>query len=73
MSPEVDTHPPFGDVRLKRLLILALALVAALGVVSSASAKGRDRNNDRLPDRWERAHHLSLKASRASATRTATA
>jgi len=46
---------------LKRLLILALALVAALGVVSSASAKGRDRNHDRLPDRWERAHHLSLK------------
>src|SRR3954447_3598108 len=45
----------------RKLLILALALVAALGVVSSASAKPRDRNHDRLPDRWERAHHLSLK------------
>jgi hypothetical protein len=45
----------------KKLLILAVALVAGLGVVSSASARSRDRNHDRLPDRWERAHHLSLK------------
>jgi hypothetical protein len=45
----------------RKLLILALAIVAALGVVSSASAKSRDRNHDRLPDRWERTHHLSLK------------
>ena len=50
---------------MRKLLILALALVAALGVVSSASAKGRDRNHDRLPDRWERAHHLSLKVKQA--------
>lgn len=50
---------------MKKLLILALALVAALGVVSSASAKSRDRNHDRLPDRWERAHHLSLKVKQA--------
>jgi hypothetical protein len=42
-----------------------LALVAALGVVSTASAKSRDRNHDRLPDRWERAHHLSLKVKQA--------
>jgi hypothetical protein len=49
----------------RRLLILALALVAALGIVSSASAKGRDANHDRLPDRWERAHHLSLKVKQA--------
>jgi hypothetical protein len=49
----------------RKLLILALALVAALGVVSSASAKSRDRNHDRLPDRWEHAHHLSLKVKQA--------
>jgi hypothetical protein len=49
----------------KKLLIIALALVAALGVVSSASAKSRDRNHDRLPDRWEHAHHLSLKVKQA--------
>jgi hypothetical protein len=49
----------------RRLLIIALALVASLGIISSASASSRDRNNDRLPDRWERAHHLSLKVKQA--------
>jgi hypothetical protein len=49
----------------RRLLIIALALVAALGIVSSAAAKSRDRNHDRLPDRWERAHNLSLKVKQA--------
>jgi hypothetical protein len=39
--------------------------VAVLGIASSASAKSRDRNHDRIPDRWERAHHLSLKANQA--------
>src|SRR3954465_2005002 len=46
---------------MRKLLFLSLALVAVLGIASSASAKARDRNHDRLPDRWERAHHLSLK------------
>lgn len=50
---------------MRRLLIIALALVAALGIVSSAAAKSRDRNHDRLPDRWERAHGLSLKVKQA--------
>ena len=50
---------------MRKLLILALAMVAVLGVVSSATAKSRDRNHDRLPDRWERAHHLSLKVKQA--------
>jgi hypothetical protein len=58
-----STSPKETSVR--KLLILALALVAALGVVSSASASSRDRNRDRLPDRWERAHHLSLKVKQA--------
>jgi hypothetical protein len=49
----------------KKLFILALALVAVLGLASSAAAKSRDRNHDRLPDRWERAHHLSLKVKQA--------
>jgi hypothetical protein len=50
---------------MRKLLIVVLALVAALGVVSTASAKSRDRNHDRLPDRWEHAHHLSLKVKQA--------
>src|SRR4051794_26832747 len=49
----------------RKLVILALALVAVLGIASSASAKSRDRNHDRLPDRWERTHHLSLKVKQA--------
>jgi hypothetical protein len=49
----------------RKLFVLALALVAVLGLASSAAAKSRDRNHDRLPDRWERAHHLSLKVKQA--------
>jgi hypothetical protein len=49
----------------RKLLIVALALVAVLGIASSAAAKSRDRNHDKLPDRWERTHHLSLKVKQA--------
>lgn len=41
----------------------ALAVTASLGLASAASAK--DRNHDRIPDRWERAHHLSLHVNQA--------
>ena len=50
---------------MRKLFIVALALVAVFGLASSASAKSRDRNHDRIPDRWERAHHLSLKVKQA--------
>jgi hypothetical protein len=40
-----------------------LALAASLMLASAASA--HDRNRDRLPDRWERAHHLSLHVNQA--------
>jgi hypothetical protein len=40
-----------------------LAVTASLGLASVASAK--DRNHDRIPDRWERAHHLSLRVNQA--------
>ena len=43
------------------LAALALMLVLAPG----ASARSTDRNHDRIPDRWERAHHLSLKVNQA--------
>lgn len=46
-------------------LFAALALLAVLSVASVADARGGDRNRDRLPDRWERAHHLSLKVNQA--------
>ena len=50
---------------MRKLFIVALALVAVLGLASSASAKSRDRNHDRIPDRWERHHHLSTAVNQA--------
>ncbi|MEK6250580.1 MAG: hypothetical protein AABM43_01345 [Actinomycetota bacterium] len=41
------------------LVASCLGLVALLALPSGAAA--RDRNHDRIPDRWEKAHHLSLK------------
>lgn len=49
----------------RRLLTVALALVALLLVPSAALAKQGDRNHDRIPDRWERHFHLSLKQNEA--------
>jgi len=42
-------------------LTLALALMGSLLFAASASAHGRDANRDRIPDRWEKQHGLSLK------------
>ena len=39
---------------------LALALVAP-----AAAQAATDRNHDRIPDRWERAHHLSLRVDQS--------
>jgi hypothetical protein len=52
----------------KRLRILGVLVAAALGLLVVAlpgSASARDRNHDRLPDRWERQHHLSLHKNQA--------
>jgi hypothetical protein len=45
------------------LLALALAALALLAMPSLAAAK--DRNHDRIPDRWEKRHKLSLKVNQA--------
>ena len=42
-------------------LAASLAVGALLLLAGSASAHGGDRNRDRIPDRWEKQHHLSLK------------
>jgi hypothetical protein len=48
-------------MRLTRLLAtLALALGLLAITASTAAASGRDSNNDRIPDRWEKKHGLSL-------------
>jgi hypothetical protein len=55
-------QPTHLEVTLSRLrFIVAFATVAAsLLLVAGASAHMRDRNHDRIPDRWEKKHHLSL-------------
>jgi len=42
---------------------LALGALALLAMPSLAAAK--DRNHDHIPDKWEKGHHLSLKANQA--------
>ncbi|HEX7298106.1 MAG TPA: hypothetical protein VF257_03805 [Solirubrobacteraceae bacterium] len=50
----------------RTLLSLAAACTALLAFASPGMAHNRgDRNHDRIPDRWERAHHLSLKVNQA--------
>ena len=47
---------------------LALAVVAALALSLAAMAAlsvAKDRNDDGIPDRWEKRHHLSLKVGQA--------
>jgi hypothetical protein len=49
--------------RLTALLAAALGALALLALPGMAAAK--DRNRDRIPDRWEKRHYLSLKANQA--------
>lgn len=49
----------------KLSLIALLSLLAVLVMAVAASARGGDRNGDRIPDRWERSHRLSLKVNQA--------
>ena len=50
--------------RLGGVLLAALGALALLALPSIAAAK--DRNHDRIPDRWEKRHHLSLNVDQAS-------
>jgi hypothetical protein len=52
------TRTPLGA-----LLAMALGALALLALPGLAAAK--DRNHDRIPDRWEKRHHLSLKVNQA--------
>jgi hypothetical protein len=45
------------------MLVAALGLVAILALPGAAAAK--DRNHDRIPDRWEKRHHLSTRVNQA--------
>lgn len=46
--------------RLSRLLTTC-ALLVAVAALTASPALARNRDHDRLPDRWEKRHHLNLK------------
>jgi hypothetical protein len=59
----MQTRPQFGIRAIKLSLAAVAALIAVLALPGLASA--RDRNHDRIPDRWEKRHHLSLAVNQA--------
>jgi hypothetical protein len=46
-------------------LLAASCLMVLLFPATGMARSHGDRNRDRIPDRWERAHHLSLKVNQA--------
>jgi hypothetical protein len=48
------------------LIVTAVAALALLALPAAALAKRGDRNHDRIPDRWERHFHLSLKVNQSN-------
>jgi hypothetical protein len=64
----MDRNTTIGGIVSRKTLALAaaaFALVASLALSSVAAASTGDRNRDRIPDRWEKRHHLSLKVNQA--------
>ena len=51
--------------KLRTLGILVAGLVGLLAIALPGTASARDRNHDKIPDRWERHHHLSLDKNQA--------
>jgi hypothetical protein len=49
---------------MRTILITALGLLSLAGAPAAGAAE-RDANHDRLPDRWERHYHLSLKVDQS--------
>jgi hypothetical protein len=45
-------------------LLAAIGALALLALPGAAAAK--DRNHDRIPDRWEKRHHLSMKVKQTA-------
>jgi hypothetical protein len=59
MTPKHARRPRLGMT----WFALALGALALLAMPSLAAAK--DRNHDRIPDRWEKRHHLSVNVNQA--------
>jgi len=47
--------------RRERIGVLAAAILALFVIAMPGTASAKDRNKDKIPDRWERTHKLSLK------------
>src|SRR5436190_22122326 len=52
-------------MRLIKWLTTAAIAGALLVIPAAALAKGRDRDHDRMPDKWEKRHHLNVHANDA--------
>ena len=50
---------------MKKLLTFAIGAMALAAVALPATAAARDRNHDKIPDRWEKKFNLSLKVNQA--------
>jgi hypothetical protein len=52
---------------MRSMRLLGICLLTAIGVFGALAApsQARDRNHDRIPDRWEKRHKLSLKVNQA--------
>lgn len=60
------TYAKEQEVKTTRLgATIAAALGALLILALPGAAAAKDRNHDRIPDRWERNHHLSLNVNQA--------
>src|SRR4051794_4779992 len=64
---DTPVKPGGLQVRKIRLVMFGVALAALLALPGAALAKSRDRDHDKLPDRWEHAHHLSTAKKNAKA------
>lgn len=51
--------------RPRALLMLALGALALALLALAGPAAAKDRNGDKIPDRWEKRHNLSLKADQS--------
>ena len=52
-------------MRLIKTLIGTAIMAALLVLPAGALAKSRDRDHDRMPDKWEKSHHLNVRANDA--------
>ncbi len=48
-----------------RTALLAVSGMLVLALVAAGPAAAKDRNHDKIPDRWEKRHNLSLKVNQA--------